>query len=296
MNIQTTLALLAAAVFVAPSQARQRNTADRQQAVIQNADQGPFPRSPFQPDLTPGYVLFEGDIQIRLDEYLRLLYGGPDGTFGGVSNGMTVVYWPVVVPYDFDGVTNGGVSAANQTNAINAMNAIAAIAGINFRPAVGAEDRIRFRNSAFNSSPVGRRGGTQIINITSWGTQVIINHEIYHSLGFWHEQSRSDRGTFVTINSNNICGSGISTPCTAGTGASQCCLCVDNSGTCISCAFNFNLDTTPAWYGPYDFDSCMHYPRNAFSCNGQDTITVKDRKSTRLNSSHIQKSRMPSSA
>jgi hypothetical protein len=232
----------------------------------------PFPDSPFQPDLTPGYVLIEGDIQVRLQDYAAMLNGGvqPMATFGGVT------YWAGnTVPYDF--VTSGGgtVSAANQTAALNAMNAIASRAGINFRVAVGGDaNRIRFQNSSFNNSPVGVQGGVQIINIVSWGTQIIICHEIYHSLGFWHEQSRPDRGTFITVNANNICGSAVSTPCTAGTGAGQCCLCVNTAGNCISCAFNFNIQPGVSTYGPYDFDSFMHYPRAAFACNGADTITV----------------------
>jgi hypothetical protein len=191
-------------------------------------------------------------------------------TFGGV------IYWPGnTVPFDF--VTSGGgaVSAANRTAAINAMSAIASRAGINFRAAVGTDvNRIRFQNSNFNSSPVGVQGGTQIINIVSWGTQIIICHEIYHSLGFWHEQSRPDRGTYITVNANNICGSAISTACTAGNGLGQCCPCVDTFGNCIPCVFNFNIQPGASTYGPYDFDSFMHYPRAAFSCNGSNTITV----------------------
>ena len=232
-----------------------------------------WPTSPFQPDLTPGYVLIEGDIQIRLDQYEALLKGGiePNATIGNVT------FWAGnTVPYDF--VTSGGgaVTPANQTAAVNAMNAIAARAGLTFRVAVaGDANRIRFQDSTFNNSPVGVQGGPQIINIADWGVQIIICHEIYHSLGFWHEQSRLDRDTYVTINWNNICGSGVSTACTAGTAPGQCCQCVDTSNNCISCAHNFNIQGDSSYYGPYDFDSMMHYGPTAFSCNGSDTITVK---------------------
>jgi hypothetical protein len=133
-------------------------------------------------------------------------------------------------------------------------------------------DWIRFQASSFNNSPVGRQGGTQIINITSWGTQIIIVHEIYHSLGFWHEQSAPDRDTYVTINFANICGS--SGVPGNGCNANVCQLCADAGGNFISCAFNFNITSGAGLWGPYDFDSFMHYGRTAFSCNGADTITV----------------------
>ncbi len=242
------------------------------QPVMTDSDV-PIPDSPFQPDLTPGYVLIEGDIQVRYEDYSRMVeHSGhePDSTFGAVT------YWNGnVVPYDFITTGTGAVSAANQTAAINAMNAIAALAGITFRAAVaGDANRIRFQNSTFNNSPIGRQGGAQIINVVSWNSQIIICHEIYHSLGFWHEQSRLDRGSFVTINTGNICGSDSSTACTDGTGAGQCCLCVDNAGNCTPCGFNFNTQAGTSTYGPYDFDSFMHYGQNAFSCNGNATITV----------------------
>jgi hypothetical protein len=224
----------------------------------------PVPVSPFQPDLTPGYVLIEGDIQVRLEQYLALM-NGLDGTFGGVT------YWPNgIVPYDFVVSGTGTVTQANQNAAIAAMAAIAARAGVTFRPATGSDPNlIRFQNSSFNNSPVGRQGGAQIINIVSWGTQIIICHELYHSLGFWHEQSRTDRGSFVTINNANICG-------TAGSGAcspSVCQMCSDGTNF-VSCAFNFNITGNSIAYGFYDFDSFMHYGRTSFSCNGGDTITV----------------------
>lgn len=206
----------------------------------------PFPDSPFLPDLTPGYVVAGGDIQIPIEQYLGLTGGmiQAAGTFGPATR------WPNnTVPFDFVTGGTGMVSGPNQTAAINAMAAIAARAGIIFRAAVAGDgNRIRFQNSQFNNSPVGMIGGTQIINITSWDEQVVICHEIYHSLGFQHEQSRPDRDSYVTINTGNICSSNL---------------------------FNFDLVSFAAAYGPYDFDSFMHYGRADFNCNGQDTITVK---------------------
>lgn len=229
-----------------------------------NADQEPVPGTPFLHDLTPGYVVIEQDIQIPIAQYFALLSGAGDATFGNAT------YWTSQVPYDF--VTSGGgaVSGGNQTAAINAMNAISAVIGVTFRPAVGSEDRIRFQNSSFNNSPVGRQGGSQIVNIFNWNVPTIMQHEIFHSLGFWHEQSRPDRDTYVTINSSSVCG-------TAGSGAcspTSCCQCVDNSSNCVSCMFNFNIQPGVFTYGSYDFDSMMHYGRTAFSCTGSDTITV----------------------
>ncbi len=254
----------------AHAQTQPQNARDAEEGLMHASDQGVtvLGRGALaHPDVPPGYVIVEGDIQMPIAQFEAML-AGVDSTFG------TVAYWNVTVPYDF--VTSGGgaVSAANQTAAIDAMNAVAAQAGLIFRPAVaGDANRIRFQNSSFNNSPVGVQGGVQIINITSWGTQIIICHEIYHSLGFWHEQSRGDRGTYITINTNNICGSGISNACTAGTGAGQCCGCTNSGGTCVSCAFNFNVQSGALTYGPYDFDSFMHYGAGAFSCNGGNTIT-----------------------
>ncbi len=214
-------------------------------------------------DLTPGYVLFEGDIQLRPEEIDYGVEGAPRAVFG------TVNYWGATVPYDFA----ANVSTTNQQNAINAMNAISARAGVTFRLRVGGDpDWIRFNASTFNNSPVGRQGGQQIINIVSWGTQIIIVHELYHSLGFWHEQSAPDRGTFVTINFGNVCGASSvpGNPCNP----NVCQGCADAQNNFISCAFNFNTTAGAGVWGGYDFDSFMHYGRTAFSCNGGDTITV----------------------
>lgn len=54
-------------------------------------------------------------------------------------------------------------------------------------------------------SGVGMMGGEQTVNIGKYcGTVGIVMHELMHALGFWHEQSRTDRDTYVTIHTDNI--------------------------------------------------------------------------------------------
>lgn len=56
-------------------------------------------------------------------------------------------------------------------------------------------------------SYIGRIGGRQVLNlqipgcVTKKGTAI---HEIMHATGFWHEHTRPDRDSYVTINTKNI--------------------------------------------------------------------------------------------
>lgn len=55
-------------------------------------------------------------------------------------------------------------------------------------------------------SYVGRIGGRQLLSLRKNGCLYtrVIQHEILHGLGFYHEHSRSDRDESVTINWENI--------------------------------------------------------------------------------------------
>ncbi len=99
-------------------------------------------------------------------------------------------------------------------------------------------------SSQYNRSYVGMIGGPQNLEIFNWHWKYIIAHEIGHALGLSHEQSRSDRDTYVEILFSNI---------------------RDRHKQ------NFKKEATTN-HTPYDFRSIMHYRSNAFSINGGPTI------------------------
>ena len=94
---------------------------------------------------------------------------------------------------------------------------------------------------------IGMQGGEQLIYLTPTCTSILTGdaiHEMMHALGFVHEQQRSDRDSYVTINAN----------CTQLAFVSD-------------IVFKYNTIS----FGPYDYSSVMHYDRFADS-NGCATI------------------------
>jgi hypothetical protein len=102
------------------------------------------------------------------------------------------------------------------------------------------------------SSWVGMKGDDQDIKLAADCDKGNVIHEIGHAVGLFHEQSRADRDTYVTFYCNNL---------------SDC-----------SMAINFDklLLTKAARTGPYDYDSVMHYPEDAFAKAGTKTLVPTD--------------------
>jgi hypothetical protein len=76
---------------------------------------------------------------------------------------------------------------------------------VNFVHYTGQKDAIVFETGNDNClSPLGRIGGTQPIKLAAGCQSQEILHEILHSLGFVHEQSRKDRDRSIEILWDNI--------------------------------------------------------------------------------------------
>ncbi|XP_011498434.1 PREDICTED: zinc metalloproteinase nas-13-like [Ceratosolen solmsi marchali] len=134
---------------------------------------------------------------------------------------------------------------------------------IKFKPYMGEEtDYIRI--TAGNTgcwSTIGRIGGPQNLNLqvpeclTRKGTVI---HELMHTIGFLHEQSRFERDDFVDIQWHNI-----------------------QPGREVNFAKS-ERDTTEAFGVIYDYGSVMHYSVGAFSRNGQPTIIPRDKRAGQI--------------
>ncbi|XP_073530013.1 meprin A subunit alpha [Phyllobates terribilis] len=124
---------------------------------------------------------------------------------------------------------------------------------VDFKPYAGDSTFLHFQKFGGCWSYVGDFGTGQNLSIDSGcDHKAIVEHEILHALGFYHEQSRSDRDDYVQIWWDEI-----------------------TDGM----AHNFNTydDTYITDLNtPYDYESVMHYGPYSFNKNaGVPTITAK---------------------
>lgn len=110
-------------------------------------------------------------------------------------------------------------------------------------------DYITFTPSDGCSSYIGRVGGQQAINLSSGCQWIETLHEILHAAGFYHEQSRADRDTYITVHTANIL-----------TGFEG----------------NFNKYGSGQDIGTYDYGSIMHYLHYFFGCKVCGGVTDCD--------------------
>lgn len=125
----------------------------------------------------------------------------------GVARKSWIHYWPnKVIKYCV-----WGDFTVDQTNSImQALSTISSVTGITFRPAGPTSyPCIIFTPSNENESLIGMQTNGNHIRLCLSDTNHTYNkttvmHETMHSLGYLHEQARSDRDNYVVIHWNNI--------------------------------------------------------------------------------------------
>ncbi|XP_018086790.1 embryonic protein UVS.2-like isoform X3 [Xenopus laevis] len=172
--------------------------------------------------------------------------------------------WPksadgtVVVPYIFSHNYSAGELALFES----AMQEFETLTCVRFVPRTKQRDFLNIMSNGGCLSMVGRNGGAQRVELASYGcmSRGVIQHELNHALGFYHEHMRSDRDDYITIITENILPG------------------YENY---------FKKRNTNNLGIKYDFTSVMHYSSNTFSISpDKSTVVPKSDPSTPIGQRH----------
>ena len=209
-------------------------------------------------------ILFEGDISIsiadihkyydldeEMEKELSLLRDETHVSQRAVTSYQRRLWINQTVIYEIEDTFN---SFGNQTilEAIDVMLNVTCLKFVKRSTELGY---IRFIKGTSCSSSIGRVGRVQFIRLTtgcSYSLGIVL-HEILHAIGLWHEQSRPDRDSYVTVHEENIL--------------------MDKKHN-----FARRLDRAVDYQGSkYDYGSVMHYRTTDFaSCSNCFTLNVNN--------------------
>ncbi|XP_042905001.1 astacin-like metalloprotease toxin 5 [Parasteatoda tepidariorum] len=181
--------------------------------------------------------LFEGDI------------AGPIDTDRSATTGERYRWPQATIPYIIDSSLNKG-KARNVIQ--QAMNEYHRRTCIRFVPRKKEKNYIKIFSGNGCYSHVGRTGGQQPVSLGKGCLYIgIVIHELGHAVGFFHEQSRSDRDEYLIIYLENV----------------------DQSmkGNFFKLKPHENI-----LYNTFDYDSIMIYGSKSFSMNGRDTMVARN--------------------
>jgi hypothetical protein len=215
-------------------------------AAAQQIRQGIYRGMPVTYVVKNGKAIFQGDIMLESVEPVD-----PRRLLPSFSVDYSKYLWPKVgnqyqIPYV---IASGTGDASNLNAAITQFNNT--FSNIQFVAFTAQTDYVNFYFDPNNFSgeceaTVGRIGGEQQVGGSGSCTLATILHEMGHVIGLWHEQSRPDRNTYVSVNYDNLIKGSIS---------------------------NFNQIYDNAQETTlFDYASIMEYPAFAFSRNGGPAI------------------------
>jgi hypothetical protein len=213
---------------------------------------------PLEYEVVDGYAIYEGDIILGRHSELQAVAGDRHECKNGVcTRGQALTrrtgasyLWPAgVIPYEIaDDFTD-----EEEQEILDGIQRVMSVTDLILTERNGQADYVEFiTHDEVCQSAVGRQEGRQVIRLQPRCSVGNIAHEILHTAGFWHEQSRPNRDDHVEVLEDNVQ--------------------ADKIG-------NFDKhDRDGEGLGTYDYGSIMHYGRTAFSkegCSGDECITIR---------------------
>jgi len=201
--------------------------------------------------LTQGKAIFQGDIVLE-----KVSAIDPQRPLPSFGIDYAQYLWPKVgsqyqIPYI---IGSGSGNLTNLNAAITRFNNT--FSNIQFVARSTQTDYVNFyfdpnNNSGQCEAIVGRAGGEQQVggaggSFTPCAIGTIL-HEMGHTVGLWHEQSRPDRNDYVSVNYGNLIKGSISN-------------------------FSQIFDNAQTFGTYFDYASIMEYPAFSFSRNGGPAI------------------------
>jgi len=215
-------------------------------ATAQQIRRGIYRGMPVTYVLKNGKAIFQGDIVLENVEPIN-----PQHPVPSFSVDYSKYLWPKVgsqyqIPYV---ITSGTGDLTNLKAAIAQFNST--FSNIQFVTLGAQPDYVNFYFDPNNfngecEAVVGRAGGEQQVGGSGSCTVATILHEMGHTVGLWHEQSRPDRNTYVSVNYDNLIKGSISN---------------------FNQIYDNGQETTL-----FDYASIMEYPAFSFSRNGGPAI------------------------
>lgn len=206
--------------------------------------QGFWRGKPIEYRVVDGQAMVDGDILLGPAEWFETPESSKTNGRFATSAVRNRFRWPdAVVVYRFD------EGLRNQDRVRAAMKAWEDNTFIRFRERVDETSYVRIRSVASGcSANVGVTGGEQVVNLADGCGVGAVIHELGHTIGLWHTQSRMDRDRHVRVRLENI----------------------EKSR-----AFNYTQHIGDGQdIGPYDWGSIMHYGGLGFQRTTFPTLTT----------------------